>query len=363
MRFARSGLVSLLALLLAAGMAAAQTPFGEKATAPTTATPGKETPGNAAPETRATPAGKQEDRMRFHLMDDSIVSGRLAQDELVVETKYGKLTVPIDALVGLIPGMSSHPALEKNLDQLIRDLGNDDFSTRELAQKTLLGMGLVARKSLLRHKSDPDPERRKRVEFLLTSLDEEDEEDDDSPDEPQKELIDLDTVETADFKIVGKIVSQSFTIQSSYGPLQVKLSDIRRAERKSEGPEQIRRKFTINGSNLTPIGFHDTKVHLDRGDRVVISAQGTLTMTPWGGRAISTPEGAPNFGWYIANQIPNGALCAKIGTRGTVFKVGSSYRFTAEHGGVLYLAIGIQNNFANQQFPGQYNVKLKVDRK
>ena len=48
---------------------------------------------------------------------------------------------------------------------------------------------------------------------------------------------------------------------------------------------------------------------------------------------MAGPDGAPNYGWYVPNQIPGGALVAKIGDKGTIFKVGRQMTFTAKNSG------------------------------
>jgi len=82
-------------------------------------------------------------------------------------------------------------------------------------------------------------------------------------------------------------------------------------------------------------------------------------MTPWG-QAVSTPEGASNFGWYVEGQIPGGALVAAIGDEGEVFKIGNRLTFTAERTGTLQLGIAMQSEYAQQAFPGQYKARILV---
>jgi len=95
---------------------------------------------------------------------------------------------------------------------------------------------------------------------------------------------------------------------------------------------------------------------------VSISADGQIVMTPWGSEMVSTPEGGDNFGAYMP-QIPGGALVAKIGDSGTVFKLGSKHTFVADRSGVLQLAVAMQAQYArnNYQFPGKYDVKIRVE--
>ena len=104
-------------------------------------------------------------------------------------------------------------------------------------------------------------------------------------------------------------------------------------------------------------------VRISRGDKVQITADGRLTMTPWGNNTFSTPDGSEQFQWYLPNQIAGGALVARIGTTGKVFKVGSKHTFTSTRAGILYFGIAMSPQFASQDYnyPGRYDVKIRVN--
>lgn len=304
--------------------------------------------------------------IRLHLMDGSVISGKLSIKEILVDTEFGQLNVPIENIRIFTPGLGSHPELTGRIDSLIDDLGSSEYGDRERAQKELQKIGLPALELLQKRQDDTDTERRKRIKTLLTELEDiQDALEDEFAEEPEMDrslMIQRDTVVTTEFTMVGKIVPKSFNISSPYGSLVIKLSDIRRAVRDSGGRPDVKKSFGLDGSYIVQRGSLDTKIRVERGDRVYLEADGTLTMTPWGNRAIATPEGAPNYGWYIPNDIPSGALIAKIG-KGNFFKVGSKHNFTVEKTGDLELAIGMQQDYSNNNFPGRYNVKILVKRK
>ena len=266
------------------------------------------------------------------------------------------------------PGLGSHPKLGRQLNELIEDLGASQFDRREAAQQALIKLGAAARGELERRQDVGEKERRTRIKAILAELDEREQAFDADLDEPTAndgEMIQQDTVETMQFTIVGRVVPQEFTINSPYGPLHVKLSDIRSADRDVMKSETLRKSLAVEGTHLAPAGMKPARTNLQRGDRVSISASGTITMTPWGSRAFSTPDGASNYGWYVQNEIPGGALVAKIGDSGPIFKVGSKHAFVADRSGELQLGVAAANNPHphNQAFPGQYNVNVVVRRK
>ncbi len=124
----------------------------------------------------------------------------------------------------------------------------------------------------------------------------------------------------------------------------------------------MRQSFTVDATHFASRNPLATNIRLDRGDVVTITADGTLTMTPWGAGATSTPDGAPNYGWFIPNQIASGTLVGKVGSE-SFRKIGSKTTFNVERSGVLHLGIGMQNDYTENQFPGTYNVKIRVQRK
>lgn len=300
--------------------------------------------------------------LRFRLLDGSIVSGTLALDSLEVKTAFGTLTVPIKAIRSFTPGLDSRPKVSEQIDKLVSQLGDMDAAKRDAAQSELLAMGTRVRRQLEQRANDDDPERRLRISKILEEMQELEEDDMMSSDSSSEIVLrKLDVVVTDEFTIAGDVNPKEFRIASQYGTLTVKLSDIDNAE--IDGPDQsrdIREKVVVSGNNLTCIQYKQTGIQVRRGDSVNIKASGQIVLTPWGSNSVSGPDGAPNNGWYIQNDIPFGALTAKIGDDGPEFKVGSSSQFTAKKSGILYMGVAMQSNYARQGFPGQYEVRVSV---
>lgn len=300
--------------------------------------------------------------IRLHLLDGSIVTGKLSVKEILVDTQFGKLTIPVTNIVSFRPGLDSFPDLSKQINDLITALAANDYNEREAAQKELIKMGPPIRKLLeARQKSDDDAERNRRIKVIMEGFEEATSGDDEEG--APTEWIPLDTIVTTDFTVVGKIVQKKFGISSKFGELTVNLGDVRRGERNVGSKEDLRRTIAVEGSAIAQRSFKNTKIRVEVGDRVTLTADGTITMTPWGSNAMCTPDGSPNYGWYQGNEIAAGALVGKIGESGPVFKVGSKNSFVAKKAGVLFLGIGMNPSYANQSFPGKYDVKVRVQPK
>lgn len=330
-----------------------------------TENPTEEEPAVEIPRAPVVPLGPK--HIRMHLLDGSVISGDLTVSEIEVATQFGKLVVPIAKIRSFTPGLDSYPKLAKSLDEKIANLGSDDYKTRELAHKELAGLGVKVLRELEKHAADENPEIKRHVGEILKELEEVAEEQSDEFEEGTAEQpwIRQDTVVTTDFTVVGKVSPSEFKMESKYGPLNIQLADVQMAERETGVKEIFRRNVTVAGENLAQRGFKSSGLRVQAGDKITVRAEGSLVMSPWGSNSMSTPDGGQNFGWYIPNQIPGGALVARIGDKGTVMKVGRQATFVAKSSGTLQFAIGMQGEYANEgyNFPGEYRLKVKVDPK
>ncbi|MGI8978897.1 MAG: hypothetical protein ACR2FY_06700 [Pirellulaceae bacterium] len=341
---------------------------GVKPGAPGTTKPGEKTKEEEAVEVSRAPVVQLGPKfIRLHLQDGSVISGDLSVTEVTVETQFGKLTVPISKIRNFVPGLDSNKKAAEQINALIDKLGGDDYKTREQAHKDLAAMGVRVKNELEKHVASDNAELKRHVSEILKEMEEAAEElaDDDSGSASASPWILLDTVVTTDFTVLGKVTPQDFTIASKYGPLNIALGDITKAERESGARESYRKNMSVGGDVLAQRGFKSSGIKVQAGDKIVVKAEGSIVMSPWGSNAHSGPDGMPNYGWYIPNQIAGGALCARIGEKGQPFKVGRSMTFTAKTSGTLQFAIGIQAEYAGEgyQFPGEYKLKLRVDPK
>jgi hypothetical protein len=304
--------------------------------------------------------------LKLHLFDGSVITGDLSVAEITVDTQFGKLVVPVEKIRRFSPGLDSFPELSAQITDKIKLLGNDDYKTREQAHKDLSAMGIKVQRELEKFAADENAEIKRHVGEILKEFEEASEESaDDGEGQAEQPWIRLDTVVTTDFTVVGKVAPSDFKINSKYGDLNVKLADVRMAERDAGTKESFRRSVTVAGENLAQRSFKSTGIRVQAGDKITFKAEGSIVMSPWGSNASSGPDGGPNFGWYIPNQIAGGTLVGRIGEKGATFKVGRQSTMVAKSSGVIQLAIGMQGDYAGEgyQFPGEYRVKLKIDPK
>ena len=301
--------------------------------------------------------------LMFRMMDGSTISGRLAAKDLVVETPYGILHIPVADVRHFTPGLQSHPDLQEKINTLVDRLGSSEFADRDAAQRDLTQMGAAIHGLLSQHLTDSDPERRQRLQAILDETDEA--QADDDPDAARATpWIALDTVETPRFTVRGKIAAQKFDLTTAYGPLTVQLCDIRQAQSAAPaGPEIVRKTVEVANTNTAPSALKATSLRLQKGDRVTISASGQITLPNWNSGMQGGPEGLPNMQWYERNKIPCCALVGQVGKSGPLFKVGNKLSFKAEQAGELSLGIAYPPNMGTPNIVGQFTAKITVDAK
>ena len=332
----------------------AVTPVADETTAEAPASDESEA-GVIEPERTEVEVGPRE--IRFHQQDGSVLMGELSIAELSVTTDFGSLTIPIEKIRSLRPGLSSNPELKATLDDLVAKLASENYEEREQAQKDLISYGAKLRTFLTTLTDDGDSERQRRLQVIREAIEQQMEMWDESEATPP--WIEGDTVVTDTFTIVGKIENQDFTLASRYGTLNVALGDIDHGTRSWGSRDSVSRTIKLGGSNFVQLKLASSRIRVEPGDRITVKVEGSLQLSPWG--QMSTAEGMPQFGTYMG-KFAVGSVVAKIGN-GELIGIGTDETFTAKTAGTLQFGISMMDNFVQggYDWPGEYSVKIRVE--
>ncbi len=342
-------------------------PFGPGAPrAPGTTPAAPTTPGVTAPP--AVPAAKppappvDPGVLRFHLVDGSVLIGKSATKSLDIETRFGKLTVPLEKIRWLRPGYEQQPARKARIAQLFDQLGDDDPVKRKPAATELIGMGTGLRPELERFFKDANTNRATEARVVYEKIAEQAGENDQGPFERQA-LSAMDAIVTTEFSMLGRVAHASLTIANEYGTFNLPIGQVKFIDRGGT-VEQRAGSFTVNEQNIIGRQWASTKIHVDKGDKIILRASGQLQVPRFGTGAVSGPDGAANYGWYINGKIPTGALIVRVGASGEILKAGQSFTTIAKESGELQLGIGMNSRYLRegQPFPGEYKVDVTVTR-
>lgn len=283
--------------------------------------------------------------------DGSVVRMTVLQETLDVQTKYGKLVIPVTDIRRIEMGLHLPEGLQQTIDQSIRLLSSEGYKQREDATKELLTAGHWAMPALQKASNSPELEVAKRAQLLVQKITE----------KASPEFLKLkaeDTVQTQDFQIVGRITSTTVKAYSPlFGEQLLKLSDLRSMHlRGQRGEAELSLDSAKFGSNSDQ--WFDTGLNVDNQLRVIVQADGQVDLWPQTpGQYMAHPRGfnTPGKGGaYLA-----GALIGRVGENGRTFLIGERYEGISSEEGRLFLHI-VPSPWNNAS-SGNYRVRVQTE--
>jgi hypothetical protein len=294
--------------------------------------------------------------IRFHLWEGLIVGGEATIDAVDVETEFGALKIPISKIMRFYPGLDSMPGLQAKINELVQGLGDRNFDVRERSHNELLKYGNLLRNEIGRFDDGGSAERKKHLSDLRKKIEELEEGEEDQ--EVPRPLIRGDYIQTPSFSVVGKIIQSEFRLKSQFGEMVIPIGEIKMGDRTFGlvSPE-VRKTIEIEAATFFPEGMN-TKIKVNRGDKVSITASGDMAWTNW--NTSCGPEGMSDKGQF--RGFKSGMLLAQIGNKGDYFPIGSNGSFIAKSSGELSLGIAMADNFRSggYNWTGKYNAKVLV---
>ncbi|MGL6075395.1 MAG: hypothetical protein ACRC8S_14660 [Fimbriiglobus sp.] len=317
----------------------------------------------------AAPAAEVNFEAQFR--DESNLKLFINDTSIPMTTKYGTLNIPIGDVRKIRMGFRYPAGAKAKIEEACKNLGAPAFIDRETAEKALLGFKEAAIPLLKKTANSSDPETAGRAESILGNLSK-------SLPEEAFDIRDGDSVETAEFTIVGNITITEMKVRSKhFGDSMLQIADVR--EIRGLVASSSKGVISVDASKYAKTdwsAWSDTKIVVNKGGKFSIQATGQIDQWPMEpGRYMTGPAGtsAPvnNLPPAIANnpngmayrQFRSGMLIGKIGENGTPFVVGTSYSTgtaRSTQAGKLYLAIA-PSSWGNNDCSGSYKVTIKID--
>ena len=215
---------------------------------------------------------------------------------------------------------------------------------------------------IYRYEDGGNAERKRHLKEIRAELENlaEEMENDDEGEEGDVAMLRGDSVVTKDFTIVGKIKEKEFTVSSKYGPLKIKLADIKYMDRPLTGGGEVRKTVRIPGNTMLGKNMKSTGIRVQKGDVLTVRASGQITMTPWGSNRTTGPEGSTRYS--RKGSFNGGSLVMQVGSGKAVF-LGAKKTVKINASGTLKLGVAIPDSYMNYSYPGEYKVILKVESK
>lgn len=289
----------------------------------------------------------------FHLRDRSRVAGVPRLENLLVRTRYGVLSIPRNEILRVRFVRRVDPEVETKVSQLIEQLGDEDFDTRENAMDALRKVGSAALPLVRAAASSDNEEVKNRAEILVEEL-EEGASNGGGDSLPALHGTD-DEIVTTRMRIKGRIEMQNVTISSRYGDLLVNIADLHTISFRRAGPAG--RKLDVQPTFQPPGNWLDTKLTVEKGQKLRIEASGTVSVARYG--MSSGPTGTRRYSGSTFKNFAMLSLVGKVGKKGEAFLVGNKYRGKAKKGGKLYLGI-VAFRYDPGGAVGKFNVKVSL---
>lgn len=319
---------------------------------------------------------KAEVNMELH--DGNIVKGTTMLSEITLNTKYGKLVIPVDKVNSINIGYGKNEdskAKTLSIIKLLNSSTNEEI--RKGAYNDLIKLGVKALYTIEEFNSDPKNmvESEYTGEFTLDNAWEEIKNEHGIGDNAGPD--DVLNIEN-NYTIGGEYNFTKLDVKTEYGSLSVPKEKIKSIDifiNDGVDGEKVFKLMAakhISGNNNG--GWYKTGISLKKGQKFSISASGEVTLAslsngvykPNGAHKSSSSTDYEGGDDYIEDggekTYPTyGMVVYKIGdAKYENKKAGDRFKGTAEKSGMLYLAI--YETVYNSNNKGSYTVKVNVGK-
>lgn len=299
--------------------------------------------------------------VRCEMEDGSVLVGEILLEAFTVKTKYGDLAVPAADVLELRPGFGSKREFKSKIQALVEALGDPALECRDSAEKALARMGPRIRDEVRRYLQDADAEVRARIARILTHFEEQENATADEEGGAVRVLGPDDELASATFTMRGQILPKKVNVKTLYGQVTIELEHLREFRRPTRRDGE--KKVVVNAAHFIGLEAKDSGITVEKGDKVVVRAEGHLTMTPWGANVMSSPEGSAQCGGSDQGpQVFTGTLMMRVGKSGKWVRVGSRTTLRCSQSGSVHFGIAMNPQYLRGYvYPGEYSVKVKLE--
>ncbi|MCZ6792924.1 MAG: hypothetical protein O7J95_04845 [Planctomycetota bacterium] len=280
---------------------------------------------------------KKPRKARVGLADNQALVGSFVEESLTVHTRYGVLNVPVAEVVQIHfrPRLDAESAAK--LQKLVaRIAAGEDGSERILER--LRRLGVRAYHELVKAKETADDAVGAQLEPLI----------DESRSRDGAYLEEFDEVVTERFTLRGLIVQPTLRFQCLAATLEIPCAEIVHVTFREL---EVRKTWKVTPQHMETRGFLDTKHALRKGQKINLSASGSMVFN---GQTFG-PGGISNHTW---NGRRLGCLQWRVG--GGAWKVlNSNFEGKADQKGTLQLSVHVHNTGGS----GEFKVSLKTKKR
>src|SRR5262249_13573003 len=217
--------------------------------------------------------------------DGSLVRMTILQEHLEVQTKYGKLKVPVKDIRRIEFGLHLPEGVGPQIQAAIQLMGSNVYKQREGAVRDLVDLGHLAYPAVQKAAASADLEVAQRAASVLKQIN--------LKVAPESlRLASDDTIQTVEFHILGRLVTPTIKAYSvHFGELSLKLSDLRvMSLRGGQDDTDLIVDAAKHGSQ--PNQWLDTGIGVAPNLKLTIRTDGQVDLWPQGpGQYLTGPKG------------------------------------------------------------------------
>ncbi len=317
-------------------------------------------------------AQKESTEYRLTLRDGNVISGTAQLSNISLQTKWGKLDIPLKDISELVLGVNPETSAKDKIKALMIDLNNSTLDIRKKAYEDLIALPIgcipVMEEIMASEENVAAMNDDYNADLALSEL---------KSNYGYTENTESEDVVVTSFgyRIGGNINLKNISLKTEYGNLEVPRAKIKGVEvffKSNDGSEST---FILNAnkniSGNTNGGWLKTSIYVKSGQKISITASGEVTLAslsgykykPGGQSSSSTgisDLGDSDYSSSSTTSYPSyGNLVYKIGENGTMLKAGSMFKGTASTAGYIY--ISIYETVYNAANTGSYTVKIKAN--
>jgi hypothetical protein len=268
--------------------------------------------------------------IEVQFVDGSNLKMNLPESPIEIQTKFGKLSVPLSSIRRIEFGFRYPDGMERKMIEAVERLGDKNFKVRETAANELISNAVYAYPHIKKILQSQDPEVLRRAKELVKQIE--------SQINFEKTTYSTeDIVFTSEFPIRGKIETASLKGKSHYlGEVQIAFSGMRTLQLdKGETLVNLEASKYATKDNHT---WMETDIEVAPFMTLNFMATGNVDLMPGQATNFYTgPEGNQNCG--VNGNFVCGSLVGKIGEHGKEFYIGSRNVALSKNSGKLYLRV------------------------
>lgn len=263
--------------------------------------------------------------MQAEFVDDGELRIVLDDDKLVLDSPYGKLSIPVEEIRRIEFATRLSDRDTKRIEAAIFNLGSSDFTLRENATRELLALREKGYPALIKANKHADLEVAQRAQEVVVKL---------RDMVPTEKLVirELDVVETVHSKIAGRIVEASLRVQTSqFGKQDMQLTDVRSLVSLLAAPAEVD-PINVDADPGNLLSYHDQigkSFAFKVTGRVAGSVYGTITYTTDSNLATAAVHSGAlkvgETGIVRVTMVPSPATFASSSQNGVISSAWGSY--------------------------------------